>query len=41
MIKFGSCTEIVVPLNVDIKVKVGDKAKAGSTIIGIINNAEK
>jgi phosphatidylserine decarboxylase len=41
MIKFGSCTEIVVPLNVDIKLKVGDKAKAGSTIIGIINSAEK
>jgi phosphatidylserine decarboxylase len=36
MIKFGSCTEIVVPLNVDIKVKPGDKVKGAKTIIGII-----
>lgn len=36
MIKFGSCTEIVVPMSVFLKVKVGDKLKAGSSIIGTI-----
>jgi phosphatidylserine decarboxylase len=36
LIKFGSCTEIVVPLNVDIKVKQGDKVRGAKTIIGVI-----
>jgi len=36
IIKFGSCTELIVPFNVDIKVKPGDKVKGGSTIIGVI-----
>lgn len=34
MIKFGSCTEVVVPLNVDILVKKGDRVVGGETIIG-------
>lgn len=38
LIKFGSCTEIIVPPNVDIKVKPGEKVKGGITIIGVINN---
>lgn len=37
LIKFGSCTEIVLPLNVEIKVKPGDKVKGSKTIIGVIN----
>ncbi len=37
LIKFGSCTEIIVPLNVEIKVKAGDKVKGAKTIIGVIN----
>jgi|SRR3989339_620741 len=37
LIKFGSCTEIIVPTNVDVKVKVGDKVKGGKNIIGVIN----
>lgn len=37
LIKFGSCTEIVVPTNVEIKVKPGDKVKGAITIIGVIN----
>ncbi len=36
MIKFGSCTEIIVPEFVDIKVKKGDKVRCGETIIGIL-----
>ena len=36
LIKFGSCTEIIVPSNVEIKVKPGDKIKGASTIIGVI-----
>lgn len=34
MIKFGSCTELYVPKNVEICVKKGDKVKGGETIIG-------
>lgn len=34
MIKFGSCTEVVVPKTVEITVKKGDKVKGGETIIG-------
>ena len=34
MIKFGSCTEVIVPLNVDILVKKGDRVIGGETIIG-------
>jgi phosphatidylserine decarboxylase len=34
MIKFGSCTEIVVPDGVEILVKKGDRVKGGITILG-------
>lgn len=34
MIKFGSSTELVMPKNVDVLVKKGDKVKGGITIIG-------
>ncbi|VBB07918.1 phosphatidylserine decarboxylase [Lucifera butyrica] len=34
MIKFGSCTEVIVPQSVEILVKKGDKVKGGETIIG-------
>lgn len=34
MIKFGSCTELYVPGDVDILVKKGDKVCGGSTIVG-------
>lgn len=37
MIKFGSCLEIVVPQNVDVTVKPGQKTRAGETVIGRIN----
>ncbi|MDR1702383.1 MAG: phosphatidylserine decarboxylase family protein [Sporomusaceae bacterium] len=39
LIKFGSCTEIVVPKNVEILVKKGDKVKGGETIIGRVLNS--
>ena len=38
LIRFGSCTEIVVPDNVEVLVKKGDKVRGGETIIGKINN---
>ena len=38
LIKFGSCTEIIVPLNVEILVKKGDKVIGGETIIGRLKN---
>lgn len=34
MIKFGSCTEVVVPKNVEILVQKGDKVKGGQTVLG-------
>jgi phosphatidylserine decarboxylase len=34
MIKFASCTEIIVPKTVEIVVKKGDKVRGGETIIG-------
>ena len=34
MIKFGSCTELVMPRSVEVMVKKGDKVKGGLSIIG-------
>lgn len=36
MIKFGSCTEVIVPESVEILVKKGDRVKGGVSIIGRI-----
>lgn len=39
LIKFGSCTEIIVPANqVKITLTEGQKVKGGKTIIGVIND---
>jgi phosphatidylserine decarboxylase len=35
MIKFGSRLDIYLPKDIEIKVKLGDKVKAGETVIGI------
>ena len=37
LIRFGSCTEIVMPRNVDVLVKKGDKVIGGETIIGTVS----
>lgn len=37
LIKFGSCTEIIVPMNVEVLVKKGDKVVGGETVIGRIS----
>ncbi|SHH88827.1 phosphatidylserine decarboxylase family protein [Desulfosporosinus lacus] len=37
LIKFGSCTEIFVPTNVEIMVKQGDKVRGGLTIVGKVS----
>ena len=37
MIKFGSCTELVVPEEVEILCKKGDKVKGGITVLGRTN----
>ena len=34
LIRFGSCTELVVPENVEVFVKKGDKVVGGETVIG-------
>jgi len=36
LIRFGSCTEIVVPSDVEVLVKRGDKVRGGESIIGRI-----
>lgn len=36
LIKFGSCTEIIIPSNAEIKVKQGDSVKGGITVIGVV-----
>lgn len=33
MIRFGSCTELVCPADVDVLAKVGDKVRAGQTVL--------
>ncbi|MDI3541058.1 MAG: phosphatidylserine decarboxylase, partial [Thermosediminibacterales bacterium] len=38
LIKFGSCTEIVLPEHVEVLVNVGDKVKGGETILGRLND---
>lgn len=34
LIKFGSCTELIVPKGVEVFVKKGDRVKGGETVIG-------
>ena len=36
LIKFGSCTEVIVPCSVDIKVKKSDVVRGGISILGVI-----
>lgn len=36
LIKFGSCTEIIMPYNVDIRVKRSDVVRGGITVLGVI-----
>ncbi len=38
LIRFGSCTEIVLPENVEVLVKKGDKVRGGESIIGKIKS---
>jgi len=34
LIKFGSRVDLILPINCDLKVKVGDRVKAGQTVLG-------
>jgi phosphatidylserine decarboxylase len=38
LIKFGSCTEIIMPLTVELKVQPGQTVRGGKTIIGMVNH---
>ncbi|OVE79434.1 phosphatidylserine decarboxylase [bacterium I07] len=38
MIKFGSCVELTIPGNTELRVTKGDRVKAGETVIGSIAN---
>lgn len=40
LIKFGSCTEIIMPSSINLKVSKGQKVKGGITLIGEINNED-
>jgi phosphatidylserine decarboxylase len=37
LIKFGSCSEIFVPTNVEIMVSKGDKVRGGASVIGRVS----
>lgn len=36
LIKFGSCTEVIFPSHVEIKIKLNETVKGGVTVIGIV-----
>jgi phosphatidylserine decarboxylase len=36
MIKFGSCTELYIPVQINLKVREGDRVRAGETVLGEI-----
>jgi len=38
LIKFGSCTEIIVPADTTIVVQLGQKVRAGITVIGVLKD---
>ena len=38
MIKFGSRVDVMLPLNCEVKIKLGDKTFGGSTILGVLQN---
>lgn len=38
LIRFGSCTEVFLPKNVELNVRPGDKVKGGKTILGRFYN---
>ncbi len=40
LIKFASCTEVIMPKNVAVTVKKGDRVKGGETIIGRMQESE-
>lgn len=37
LIKFGSCTELFIPPQVEVTVKAGDKVKGGLTVVGRVS----
>lgn len=41
IIKFGSRVELYLPTTVELSVKVGDKVRAGETILGVIKKDEE
>ena len=38
LIKFGSCTEIIVPAKVKVLAQVGQKVRAGITVLGVLQD---
>ena len=40
LIRFGSRTDHILPAGSDVKVSLGDRVKAGETIIGVIDNEQ-
>lgn len=41
LIKFGSCTELYLPLDVQVLVNKGDKVRGGETVVGRVNEHEQ
>ena len=38
MIKFGSRVDVLLPVNCEVKVKLGEKTLGGNTILGVLQN---
>jgi phosphatidylserine decarboxylase len=36
MIKFGSRTDVVMPMSAQVRVRVGDQVHGGETIVGVL-----
>lgn len=41
LMKFGSRMDVFCPVNTELKVKVGDKVRAGESILGMVKNGEE
>jgi phosphatidylserine decarboxylase len=41
LIKFGSRVDVLLPANVELRVKVGDRVKGGSSVLAAVPSGER
>lgn len=41
LMKFGSRMDVFCPVDTELKVKIGDKVRAGESVLGVVKNGEK